>query len=68
MIKKIAFILFLLTVKMTYGQSLIVYDCVKQIDLLLNNHITKPFNGVILISQNEKNDYFKADGYKSKRK
>lgn len=59
MIKKILFILLLLTVKMTYGQSV---DCTKQIDLLLDNLTTKPFNGVILVSQNGEN-YLKACGY-----
>ncbi len=45
---------------MAYGQSV---DCVKQIDSLLSNPTAKPFNGVVLISQNGKNDYLKTYGY-----
>lgn len=60
MIKKILFILSLLTVEMTYGQSV---DCIKQIDCLLDSLSTKPFNGVVIISQSGKDKYVKADGY-----
>ena len=59
--KYILFLLiFLKTTIVTFGQQNIID---KQIDSLISTKTTKPFNGVILISQKGKTKYSKTFGY-----
>jgi len=61
MTKRMLFILlFLTTIKVSYGQQL---NFAKRIDSLVSSKTTKPFNGIILISQNGKTKYSKVCGY-----
>lgn len=53
-------LLFLKATVVTYGQD---NNIEKQINRLIAHKDTKPFNGVILISQKGKNKYLKAYGY-----
>lgn len=53
-------LLFLTSLSTFYGQQL---NFAKQIDSLVSAKTTKPFNGVILISQNGKTKYSKTSGY-----
>ncbi len=52
--------IFLITAIVTFGQQNILD---KQIDSLISTKTTKPFNGVILISQNGQTKYSKTFGY-----
>ncbi|TXI66368.1 MAG: class A beta-lactamase-related serine hydrolase [Flavobacterium sp.] len=59
--KHIIFLLiFLKSTILTFGQQNTIE---KQIDSLILTKTAKPFNGVILISQNGKTNYFKTFGY-----
>ena len=60
MAKKMIFAFLLFTVSVVYGQSV---DDTKRIDSLLNITTSKPFNGVIVISQNRKDRYLGVYGY-----
>jgi D-alanyl-D-alanine carboxypeptidase len=61
MIKRLIFILVILTtISVSFGQQL---NFVKQIDTLISAKTTKPFNGIILISQKGKTKYSKMYGY-----
>lgn len=61
MIKRLTFILlFLSTIGVSYGQQL---NFANRIDSLISAKTTKPFNGVILISQKGKTKYSKIYGY-----
>jgi D-alanyl-D-alanine carboxypeptidase len=53
-------LIFLKTTAITFGQQNIIY---KQIDSLIAVKTSKPFNGVILISQKGQNKYLKTCGY-----
>ncbi len=65
-IKQIIPIFLLLVVtRVSYGQST---GYVNQIDSLLSVHTTKPFNGVVLISQNGKTVYSQVHGYSNMEK
>lgn len=52
--------IFLNSINLTFGQQNKIN---KQIDSLISIKNSKPFNGVILISQNEKDKYLKLSGY-----
>ena len=54
------FSLFLITTSLSYGQKL---NITKRIDSLISSQTRKPFNGVIVISQNGKTKYSKVHGY-----
>ena len=54
------FLIFLQSTIVTFGQQNSVY---KQIDNLISTKTTKPFNGVILISQKGQTNYSKTVGY-----
>ncbi len=61
MIKRLIFyLLFLTTISVSYGQQL---NFAKRIDSLISAKTTKPFNGIILISQKGKIKYSKIYGY-----
>ena len=61
MIKQLIFILVILTtINVPFGQQ---SSFVTQIDTLISSKTTKPFNGIILISQKGKTKYSKMYGY-----
>lgn len=53
-------IIFITTINICFGQNL---DFAKQIDTLIEKASDKPFNGIILISQNGKTKYSKIYGF-----
>lgn len=59
--KGIIFLLiFFKSTVLTFGQQVTIE---KQIDILISNKNTKPFNGIIFITQNGKKKYLKVMGY-----
>lgn len=58
--KYILLLIFLNTTIVTFGQK---SNIEKQIDSLISAQTTKPFNGIILISQNGQTKYSKSFGY-----
>jgi CubicO group peptidase (beta-lactamase class C family) len=58
--KYILLLIFLKSTIVTFGQQNIINE---QIDSLISTNTTKPFNGVILISQKGKTKYSKTFGY-----